>query len=138
MKGKKHILKKQNPNFVFGKKKKAWFIKFIVLKNHFLEMKLKVSFSKCTFNKTQSFFAIFIVFEIPHGHMAASHVFQLRKMYIANKIKEEKRSYHRILIHIHIHIRKVQFKLLRTFIRGTQSWQLKHVTKPHKHVMTSM
>ena len=23
---KKHILKKQNPNFVFGKKKKTWFV----------------------------------------------------------------------------------------------------------------
>jgi hypothetical protein len=49
--GKKHILKKQNPNFVFDKKKKAWFVKFLALKNHFLEMKLKASFSKCVFNK---------------------------------------------------------------------------------------
>jgi hypothetical protein len=51
LEGKKHILKKQNPNFVFGKKKKAWFVKFLALKNHFLEMKLKASFSKCAFNK---------------------------------------------------------------------------------------
>jgi hypothetical protein len=36
---------------VFGKKKTAWFVKFLALKNHFLEMKLKVSFSKYAFNK---------------------------------------------------------------------------------------
>jgi hypothetical protein len=51
LKDKKHILKKQNPNFVFGKKKKTWFVKFLALKNHFLEMNVKVSFSKCAFNK---------------------------------------------------------------------------------------
>jgi hypothetical protein len=52
LEGKKHILKKQNSNFVFGKeKKKAWFIKFLTLKNHFLEMKPKASFSKCAYNK---------------------------------------------------------------------------------------
>jgi hypothetical protein len=51
LEGKKHILKKQNPNFVYGKKKKTWFVKILVLKNHFLEMKLKTSFSKCAFNK---------------------------------------------------------------------------------------
>jgi hypothetical protein len=51
LKDKKHILKKQNPNFVLGKKKKTWFVKFLALKNHFLEMNVKVSFSKCAFNK---------------------------------------------------------------------------------------
>jgi hypothetical protein len=54
LEGKKHILKKQNPNFVFGKKKKAWFVKFLILKNHFLEMKFKASFSKCAFNQKHS------------------------------------------------------------------------------------
>ena len=39
LEGKKHILKKQNPNFVFSKKKKAWFVKILALKNYFLEMK---------------------------------------------------------------------------------------------------
>ena len=51
LEGKKCILKKQNPNFVFDKKKKTWFVKFLTLKNHFLEMKLKTSFPKCAFNK---------------------------------------------------------------------------------------
>ncbi len=41
----------QNPNFVFGKKKKAWFAKFFTFKNHILGMKLKASFSKCAFGK---------------------------------------------------------------------------------------
>ena len=41
LEGKKHILKKQNPNFVFSKKKKAWFVKILALKNYFLEMKQK-------------------------------------------------------------------------------------------------
>ena len=41
----------QNPNFVFGKKKKAWFAKNISFKNYVLGMKLKASFSKRTFNK---------------------------------------------------------------------------------------
>ena len=41
----------QNPNFVFGKKKKAWFAKKFALKNHILGMKLKTSFSKYTFRK---------------------------------------------------------------------------------------
>jgi hypothetical protein len=39
----------QNPNFVFGKKKKAWFAKKFALKNHVLGMKLKASFSKRAF-----------------------------------------------------------------------------------------
>jgi hypothetical protein len=54
LEGKKHILKKQNPDFVFSKKKKTWFVKFLALKNYFLEMKLKVSFSKYVFNKKHS------------------------------------------------------------------------------------
>ena len=41
----------QNPNFMFSKKKKTWFAKKFAFKNHFLEMKLKVSFSKYTFGK---------------------------------------------------------------------------------------
>jgi hypothetical protein len=41
----------QNPNFVFGKKKKTWFAKNISFKNHVLGMKLKASFSKRTFDK---------------------------------------------------------------------------------------
>jgi hypothetical protein len=36
---------------VFGKKKKIWFVKIFVLKNHFLGMKLKISFSKHAFGK---------------------------------------------------------------------------------------
>jgi hypothetical protein len=36
---------------MFGKKKKTWFVKNFALKNHFLEMKLNTSFSKCAFNK---------------------------------------------------------------------------------------
>jgi hypothetical protein len=51
LKNQKHILKKQNPNFVFNKKKKIWFVTFLALKNHLLEIKLKTSFSKCAFNK---------------------------------------------------------------------------------------
>ena len=51
---KKTHFKKQNPNFVFGKKKKTSFVKFLTLKNHFLEMKLWASFSKCAFNKKHS------------------------------------------------------------------------------------
>ena len=47
----KHILKMYNLNFVFGKKKKAWFAKTFAFKNHFLRMKLKTSFSKCDFGK---------------------------------------------------------------------------------------
>ena len=30
---------------------KTWFVKFLALKNHFLEIKFKTSFSKYTFNK---------------------------------------------------------------------------------------
>ena len=41
LKGIKHIFKKQNLNFVFNKKKQTWFVKFLAMKNHFLEMKLK-------------------------------------------------------------------------------------------------
>ena len=41
----------QNPNFVFGKKKKTWVAKFFSFKNHVLGMKLKVSFSKRDFGK---------------------------------------------------------------------------------------
>jgi hypothetical protein len=41
----------QNPNSVFGKKKKAWFAKIFTFKNHVLEMKLKASFLKCDFGK---------------------------------------------------------------------------------------
>ena len=51
LEGKKHILKKQNPNFVFGKKKKTWFVKFLAWKNHLLKMKLKTLFLKYVFNK---------------------------------------------------------------------------------------
>ena len=32
LESKKHILKMQNPNFVFGKKKKAWFVKNFAFK----------------------------------------------------------------------------------------------------------
>ncbi len=38
LEGRKYILKKQNPRFVFGKKKKTLFVKFLALKNHFLEI----------------------------------------------------------------------------------------------------
>ncbi len=41
----------QNPNFVFGKKKKAWFTKKISFKNHILGMNFKTSFSKRDFDK---------------------------------------------------------------------------------------
>jgi hypothetical protein len=41
----------QNPNFVFGKKKKAWFAQIFAFTNHVLGMKLKTSFSKCVFCK---------------------------------------------------------------------------------------
>ena len=41
----------QNPNFVFGKKKKTRFAKQFAFKNHFLGMKLKASFSKRVFGK---------------------------------------------------------------------------------------
>jgi hypothetical protein len=51
--GKKHILKMQNSNFVFGKKKRILFTKKFVLKNHILRIKLKISFSKRVFDKKQ-------------------------------------------------------------------------------------
>jgi hypothetical protein len=41
----------QNPNFVFGKRKKAWFAKNFAFKNQVLGMKLKASFSKRDFDK---------------------------------------------------------------------------------------
>ena len=41
----------QNSNFVFGKRKKAWFAKNFAFKNNVLGMKLKVLFSKCDFGK---------------------------------------------------------------------------------------
>jgi hypothetical protein len=41
----------QNSNFVFGKKKKAWFEKNFAFKNHILGMKLKALFSKRAFGK---------------------------------------------------------------------------------------
>ena len=41
----------QNLNFVFGKKKNAWFAKKFTFKNHFLGMKFKTSFSKGVFGK---------------------------------------------------------------------------------------
>ena len=46
----------QNPNFVFGKKKKKNMVckKKFAFKNHILGMKLKVSFSKHDFDKKQS------------------------------------------------------------------------------------
>ena len=34
----------QYPNFVFDKKKKSWFVKFLTFKKHVLGMKLKPSF----------------------------------------------------------------------------------------------
>ncbi len=40
----------QNPNFVFGKKKKVWFVKKFTFKNHVLGIKLKASFSKRAFD----------------------------------------------------------------------------------------
>ena len=43
----------QNPNFVFGKKKKVWFTKKNSFKNHILGIKLKTSFSKRDFDKKQ-------------------------------------------------------------------------------------
>jgi hypothetical protein len=41
----------QNKNFVFGKKKKTWFVKHFTFKNHILGMKLKTSFSNHAFGK---------------------------------------------------------------------------------------
>jgi hypothetical protein len=41
----------QNPNFIFGKKKKAWFAKNFAFKNQVLGIKLKTSFSKRDFEK---------------------------------------------------------------------------------------
>jgi hypothetical protein len=43
----------QNPNFVFGKKKKAWFAQIFTFTNHVLGMKLKTSFSKRVFCEKQ-------------------------------------------------------------------------------------
>ena len=51
--GKKHILKMQNSNFEFGKKKRILFAKNFTLKYHVLGMKFKTSFSKRVFNKKQ-------------------------------------------------------------------------------------
>ena len=44
----------QNSNFVFSKKKKAWFVKKFAFKSHVLGMKLKASFSKRVFDKNDS------------------------------------------------------------------------------------
>ncbi len=41
----------QNSNFVFGKKKKAWFAKKFAFKNQVLGIKLKTLFSKRDFDK---------------------------------------------------------------------------------------
>ena len=41
----------QNPNFVFGKKKKVWFAKNFAFKKHVLRMKLKTLFPKHAFGK---------------------------------------------------------------------------------------
>ena len=41
----------QNPNFIFDKKKKAWFAKNFAFKNQVLGIKLKTLFSKPDFDQ---------------------------------------------------------------------------------------
>ena len=36
---------------MFGKKKKTWFVKFFIFKNHVLGIKIRTSFSKYNFSK---------------------------------------------------------------------------------------
>ncbi len=133
LEGKKHILKKQNLNFVFGKKKKIWFVKLLVLKNYFLEMKLKASFSKCVFNKKtwlENRLPNSPYFDLIFDHKIISVILSIRLIW--------QWSRHRIMLYLFIiHPIKIIFGISNTIFFSILKTQVIHHTYESKVVSSS-